>query len=74
MAKGDAADPLLRQVLPLGDEVAQVDGFQVDPVNDAGARLEAGLLQKYSSRALVITTGACAVHCRYCFRRHYPFS
>jgi EF-P beta-lysylation protein EpmB len=43
-------------------------------VDDAGARQTAGLLQKYRSRALLITTGACAVHCRYCFRREYPYS
>jgi L-lysine 2,3-aminomutase len=74
MTKGDPADPLLRQVLPLGAELDAADGFTVDPVGDTAAVLRPGLLHKYSGRALVITTGACAVHCRYCFRRHYPYS
>lgn len=74
MNKGDAADPLLRQVLPMGDEIVEQPSFAADPVGDGAARLTAGLLQKYSGRALIITTGACAVHCRYCFRRHYPYA
>ena len=72
MSKGDATDPLLRQVLPIADELAEQPGFNPDPVGDEAARLAPGLLQKYSGRALFITTGACAVHCRYCFRRQYP--
>ena len=74
MAKGDAADPLLRQVLPVAAELEEQAGFVADPVGDGSALLSAGLLQKYESRALLIATGACAVHCRYCFRRHYPYS
>jgi EF-P beta-lysylation protein EpmB len=74
MRKGDADDPLLRQVLPLGDELAEVTGFTADPVEDDAAQLVPGLLQKYRSRVLLITTGACAIHCRYCFRRHFPYS
>lgn len=74
MRKADLADPLLRQVLPLDDELRAAPGFTADPVGDAPAERAPGLLQKYSSRALLITTGACAVHCRYCFRRHYPYS
>ncbi len=74
MAKGDATDPLLRQVLPLIDETTDEPGFVADPVGDAAAELSPGLLQKYYGRALLITTGACAVHCRYCFRRQYPYS
>ena len=70
---GDPFDPLLRQVLPLDDETRVVPGFSPDPVGDGPARREAGLLQKYAGRALLITTGACAIHCRYCFRRHYPY-
>jgi len=73
MRRGDVNDPLLRQVLPLGAELDDVAGFTADPVGDGPAELKAGLLQKYDSRALLITTGACAVHCRYCFRRHYPY-
>jgi len=71
---GDPHDPLLRQVLPLDAERADLAGFAADPVGDAPAALVPGLLQKYQGRALMVTTGACAVHCRYCFRRHYPYS
>lgn len=74
MRPGDPADPLLRQVLPLAAELDQPPGFSGDPVGDAAAKSTAGLLQKYTGRALLVTTGACAVHCRYCFRRHYPYS
>jgi L-lysine 2,3-aminomutase len=73
MRQGDPRDPLLRQVLPLEEELAVVEGYSSDPVGDKTARLEPGLLQKYHGRALLVTTGACAIHCRYCFRRHYPY-
>ena len=66
-------DPLLRQVLPLFQESFEVPGFELDAVDDASFRLAPGLLKKYSGRALLIATGSCAVHCRYCFRRHYPY-
>ena len=72
MRPGDANDPLLRQVLPLSDELADVPGFVSDPVGDAAAQRQPGLLHKYAGRVLLVTTGVCAVHCRYCFRRHYP--
>jgi len=74
MRKGDPADPLLRQVLPIESELLSHQGFTTDPVGDDSATLNPGLIQKYSSRALLVTTGACAVHCRYCFRRHFPYS
>lgn len=74
VTRGDAADPLLRQVLPLGSERVATDGFSLDPVGDASALRAPGLLQKYSGRALLLVSRACAVHCRYCFRRHYPYS
>ncbi|QDU31926.1 L-lysine 2,3-aminomutase [Anatilimnocola aggregata] len=74
MTPGRLDDPLLRQVLPLGEELDEVPGFAADAVGDAAATKSAGLIQKYQSRALLITTGACAVHCRYCFRRHFPYS
>ncbi|HEX5106544.1 MAG TPA: EF-P beta-lysylation protein EpmB [Pirellulaceae bacterium] len=74
MRKGDRADPLLRQVLPLVDELAEQPGFAADAVGDEAALAAPGLLQKYKGRALLVTTGACAVHCRYCFRRHFPYS
>jgi EF-P beta-lysylation protein EpmB len=69
----DPLDPLLRQVLPLHAETLPTDGYLEDPVGDAAAALGAGVLHKYHGRALLITTGACAIHCRYCFRRHYPY-
>ena len=74
MQPGDPSDPLLRQVLPLDEELHVAGGYTNDPVGDAAAALEPGLLQKYSGRALLITTGVCAVHCRYCFRRHFPYA
>ncbi len=75
MRFGDPQDPLLRQVLAGHEEVAEMwsEGAFLDPVGDTGATLQPGLLQKYTGRALLITSGACAVHCRYCFRRHYPY-
>ncbi|WP_242688118.1 EF-P beta-lysylation protein EpmB [Alienimonas californiensis] len=74
MRPGDPADPLLRQVLPLGEETAPPPpGYATDAVGDAAARPVPGLLHKYRGRALLILAGACAVHCRYCFRRHYPY-
>lgn len=73
MRPGDPDDPLLRQVLPLGAESDFVPGFTTDPVGDSAAAIRPGVLQKYTGRALLITTGACAVHCRYCFRRHFPY-
>ena len=73
MQKGNPADPLLRQVLPLGEELQQVDGFVADPVGDLQASAAPGVLHKYRGRVLLTATGACAIHCRYCFRRHFPY-
>lgn len=73
MEPGNPRDPLLLQVLPLGAERQTVPGFVDDAVGDRPARLAPGLLHKYPGRALMIATGACAIHCRYCFRRHYPY-
>jgi len=73
MQKGNPADPLLRQVLPLGEELVETDGFTTDPVGDMEAMAIPGLLHKYTGRVLLITTAACGVHCRYCFRRHFPY-
>ncbi len=75
MQIGDINDPLLRQVLPLDKEnhqQLQHDGI-TDPVGDIKAMTSPGLLHKYFGRALIISTAACAIHCRYCFRRHYPY-
>jgi EF-P beta-lysylation protein EpmB len=74
MRRGDAADPLLRQVLPLGLELDDVEGFGSDPVGDLASRRAPGLLTKYRGRALLVATGACGVHCRYCFRRGFPYA
>lgn len=72
--KGDIDDPLLRQVLPLQAELEpQPADFVQDPVGDLDAMPVPGLLHKYPGRVLLITTAACAIHCRYCFRRHYPY-
>lgn len=73
MRPGDPCDPLLRQVLPLDSEFESPDGFSDDPVGDLAAAKTPALLHKYHGRALLVTTGACAVHCRYCFRRHFPY-
>ncbi|MBK6729373.1 MAG: EF-P beta-lysylation protein EpmB [Xanthomonadales bacterium] len=74
MRPGDATDPLLRQVLPLDDEDRVAPGFSFDAVGDLAARDAPGVLHKYQGRALLITTGSCAIHCRYCFRRHFPYA
>lgn len=73
MRFGDPKDPLLRQVFPLIDENIDVANFVADPVGDHLAITSPGILQKYNGRALLLTTGACAIHCRYCFRRHFPY-
>jgi len=73
MEKGNPADPLLRQVLPVQQELQHFPGFSLDPVGDLDAVAEAGVIHKYHGRVLLIATGACAVHCRYCFRRHFPY-
>ena len=72
--KGDWNDPLLRQVLPHPDELVSTPAYSNDPVGDGNASVSPGLLHKYHGRALMIATGACAIHCRYCFRREFPYS
>lgn len=72
--KGDPNDPLLRQILPLHLESDQVTGYSDDPVGDLASQKLPGLLHKYKGRALLITTAACAIHCRYCFRRNFPYA
>lgn len=74
MRPGDPNDPLLRQVLPVAHELDAVPEFTADPLGERAALRAPGLLQKYRGRALLITTSACAVHCRYCFRREFPYS
>jgi len=74
MQPGDPHDPLLLQVLPRAAELLPAAGFCADPVGDEGAIRAPGLLQKYAGRALLLATSACAVHCRYCFRRQFPYA
>jgi EF-P beta-lysylation protein EpmB len=73
MRKGDPRDPLLLQVLPSAPELARPTGYHVDPLGEGLANQGDGVLKKYPGRALLIATGACPVHCRYCFRRHFPY-
>jgi len=70
----DPNDPLLRQVLPLAAELDGNPAGLTDPVGDLAAMSSPGLLHKYHGRALLVATGACAIHCRYCFRRHFPYA
>lgn len=74
MQKGNPADPLLRQVLPVLAEESQVAGYTQDPLQEAEANPVPGLLHKYHGRILLTLTGSCAINCRYCFRRHFPYA
>lgn len=69
----DPQDPLLLQVLARGEEAWPQPRRLTDPLEEADYRAAPGLLRKYRSRALLIASGACAIHCRYCFRRHYDY-
>jgi len=73
MEVGNPLDPLLLQVLPHHLEMEEHEGFVIDPLDEEQANQIPGLLHKYKSRFLLTLTGACAVHCRYCFRRHFPY-
>lgn len=74
MQKGNPKDPLLLQVLPQGVEAQQVAGFVADPLQEKAHNPLPGVIHKYASRLLLTTSGACAVNCRYCFRRHFPYA
>lgn len=74
MRKGDPHDPLLRQVLPVSDELETGSGYSTDPLDEHKAMPVPGLLHKYQGRVLLTLTGACAINCRYCFRRHYAYN
>ncbi len=74
MEKGNPNDPLLKQVLPLGEELHAVPGYVRDPLQEKRANPLPGLLHKYQGRVLITVTGSCAVNCRYCFRRHFPYA
>ena len=73
MKLGDALDPLLLQVLPHHLELEEHAGFVTDPLGEEQANQLPGVLHKYKTRFLLTLTGACAIHCRYCFRRHFPY-
>lgn len=73
MEKRNSKDPLLLQVLPQTSELHQSPEFAFDPLDEASFTPLKGLLHKYQGRVLIITSGACAINCRYCFRRHFPY-
>ena len=73
MRVGDPDDPLLRQVLPTLAERESMLGYSTDPLEEAAATRAPGVIQKYHGRVLLIAAPACAVHCRYCFRRTFPY-
>lgn len=72
MKKGDARDPLLLQVLTSRQEFIDAPGYSTDPLDEQNSVVP-GLLHKYNNRALLLVKGGCAVNCRYCFRRHFPY-
>jgi EF-P beta-lysylation protein EpmB len=74
MRPGDPWDPLFRQVWPATEEARELPGYGTDAVGDLAALESGGLIRKYRGRVLLIASGACAVHCRYCFRRHFPYA
>jgi len=74
MEKGNPDDPLLKQVLPTQEELIAYPGFNNDPVGDLKATAQTGVIHKYHGRVLLINTGSCAINCRYCFRRNFPYA
>ncbi len=74
MVKGDPRDPLLLQVLPLVAEDQLQPGFTVDPLGEQMTNVETGVIHKYHGRVLLLAASGCAINCRYCFRRHFPYS
>jgi EF-P beta-lysylation protein EpmB len=73
MTPGDINDPLLKQVMPLSDEFLMTAEFVTDPLAEHESKVE-GLLHKYKNRVLLIVKAGCAINCRYCFRRHFPYA
>lgn len=73
MEPGNPLDPLLLQVLPQAKELTLDAGYATDPLQEAKANPLPGLIHKYSGRVLLTLAGACAINCRYCFRRHFPY-
>ncbi len=74
MRKGDLNDPLLKQILPTKKESLNTPGYTYDPVGDLASMTESSVIHKYFGRVLLITTGSCAINCRYCFRRNFPYN
>lgn len=72
MEKGNINDPLLKQVMPLAEELVEHPGYLLDPLQEHDTVAE-GLLHKYKHRVLMIVKSGCAINCRYCFRRHFPY-
>ncbi len=71
--KGTLNDPILRQYVPIDEELKVLPGYQSDPVSDQTFQITEKLLRKYHGRVLLLSTGACAMHCRFCFRQNYPY-
>lgn len=74
MAKGDPRDPLLLQVLPRAAEEQLHPAFSADPLGEQASNVAAGIIHKYHGRVLLLAASGCAVNCRYCFRRHFPYA
>ncbi|UAW99115.1 EF-P beta-lysylation protein EpmB [Halopseudomonas nanhaiensis] len=74
MRRGDPDDPLLRQVLPIGEELVEQPGYVLDPLGEQHANARPGIIHKYHGRLLLVVSAGCAVNCRYCFRRHFPYA
>ena len=74
MQPGDPNDPLLRQVLPLGEELSEQPGYVADPLGEQQSNARPGIIHKYHGRLLLVVTAGCAINCRYCFRRHFPYA
>jgi EF-P beta-lysylation protein EpmB len=73
MKKGDVNDPLLRQVLPIRDELFEKPNYSIDPLLESDSNVAKGIIHKYQGRVLLMAAPSCAVNCRYCFRRHFPY-
>ncbi|RDH42493.1 EF-P beta-lysylation protein EpmB [Zooshikella ganghwensis] len=73
MRKGDINDPLLQQVLPTAAELISTAGYSVDPLAERPKNMHKGIIHKYKGRVLLVVGSTCAINCRYCFRRHFPY-
>jgi EF-P beta-lysylation protein EpmB len=73
MQANNPDDPLLLQVLPVKAELSSVDGYSPDPLDEAAHNPIAGIVHKYANRLLLVISPTCAINCRYCFRRHFPY-